>query len=70
MDPTQCYLDLLAAIELRDVETVEEHAETLRAWLARGGFAPADFRRVPLLEWMPEPVCRDLTLCNQMVAPH
>ena len=40
MDPTQCYLEMIAAMQAGDRATAREHALALREWLDRGGFSP------------------------------
>ena len=40
MDPKQCYLEMLAAMQSGDLATARERALALRDWLARGGFCP------------------------------
>ena len=40
MDPTQCYLEMIAAMQAGDRATAREHALALRDWLDRGGFSP------------------------------
>jgi hypothetical protein len=42
MDPTQCYLEMLAALSDGDLFTARERALALRDWLDRGGFLPPD----------------------------
>ena len=40
MDPTQCYLEMFAAMRDGDLATARERALALRDWLDRGGFSP------------------------------
>jgi hypothetical protein len=40
MDPTVCYLDLIAAVSHGDWETARTLALDLRDWLENGGFYP------------------------------
>ena len=40
MDPTRCYLDLIAAMESGSLDDARELAIALRDWLDDGGFYP------------------------------
>ncbi len=43
MDPTQCYLEMFAAMREGDLFTARERAVALRDWLDRGGFSPPNY---------------------------
>jgi hypothetical protein len=43
MDPKQCYLEMLEAMEAGDLATARERALDLQNWLNRGGFPPPNF---------------------------
>ena len=43
MDPTQCYLEMFAAMRDGDLATAHERAWALRDWLDRGGFSPPNY---------------------------
>lgn len=43
MDPTQCYLEMFAAMQAGDLVTARERALDLRDWLDRGGFSPPNY---------------------------
>lgn len=43
MDPTQCYLEMFAAMRDGDFATARERALALRDWLDRGGFSPPNY---------------------------
>ncbi len=43
MDPTQCYLEMFAAMRDGDLATARERALALRDWLDRGGFSPPNY---------------------------
>lgn len=40
MDPAQCWNDMLVAHATKQWQEAREHAEALRDWLEKGGFAP------------------------------
>ncbi len=40
MDPTQCYLEMLAAMRDGDLTMARERDLALRGWLESGGFYP------------------------------
>lgn len=43
MDPTQCYLEMFAAMQQGDYVTARERALALEQWLGRGGFSPPNY---------------------------
>lgn len=43
MDPTQCYLEMFAAMQAGDFATARERALALRDWLRKGGFSPPNY---------------------------
>ena len=40
MDPTACYREMCESMNEGDLITARERAESLKAWLSRGGFYP------------------------------
>lgn len=45
MDPTQCYLDMIHAMNAGDIDQAYTHALNLKAWLDRGGLYPVNHTR-------------------------
>lgn len=52
MDPTQCYLEMFAAMQEGDFATARERALTLQEWLDRGGFSPANYNSTEVRSYL------------------
>jgi hypothetical protein len=65
MDPTQCYLEMFAAMRDGDLFTARQHALALQDWLHRGGFFPPNYSP----HYFPQ-VCASRAACSEpMLAP-
>ena len=52
MDPTQCYLEMYAAMQAGDFVTARERALALREWLDRGGFYPPTYSQTEVRAYL------------------
>jgi hypothetical protein len=52
MDPTQCYLEMLTAMNERDFATARERALALHDWLNKGGFSPPNYSPVEVRAYL------------------
>ena len=58
MDPTQCYLEMFAAMQQGDYVTARERALALKQWLGRGGFSPANYNPTEVRSYLANVLCR------------
>lgn len=65
MDPTQCYLEMFAAMEAGDLVTARERAVALREWLDRGGFSPPTYSETEVRAYLAS-VLRDTEAAVEM----
>jgi hypothetical protein len=61
MDPTQCYKDLLNAINANDMNAAWEAANDLKNWLSRGGFYPVGYDRTEVFKTIQKVLFRNDT---------
>jgi hypothetical protein len=65
MDPTQCYLEMLAAMQQGDHVTARERALALEQWLDRGGFSPPNYSPVEVRSYLATVLCRTAGLQDE-----